>query len=87
VRGAKNRRAIDHGFVLSDHADWNELHTAIRDTGAEKIFVTHGFTSVLSRWLNEIGIDAAEVKTMYGEDEVNEDIVLPETPDVNESLQ
>jgi putative mRNA 3-end processing factor len=85
VRGAKNRRAIDHGFVLSDHADWNELHTAIRNTGAEKIYVTHGFTSVLSRWLNEIGIPAAEVKTMYGEDEAQEDISLPAEPDLNEA--
>src|SRR5688572_23764268 len=74
VRGAKNRRAIDHGFTLSDHADWNDLHIAIRNTEAEKIFVTHGFTSVLSRWLNEIGIPAAEVKTMYGEDETQEEV-------------
>ena len=77
VRGAKNRRAIDQGFVLSDHADWNELLKTIKDTGAEKVFVTHGYTSVLSRWLNEIGIPAAEVKTMYGDDEGKEDL-LPE---------
>ena len=86
VRGAKNRRAIDHGFTLSDHADWNELHVAIRNTGAEKIFVTHGFTSVLSRWLNEIGIPAAEVKTMYGEDETQEEIKVPDNPESTEDL-
>lgn len=83
VRGAKNRRAIDQGFVLSDHADWNDLHTAIRATGAEKIFVTHGFTSVLSRWLNEINIPAAEVKTMYGEDE-QEEIAEAKDGELNE---
>ncbi|MEP7263738.1 MAG: ligase-associated DNA damage response exonuclease [Bacteroidota bacterium] len=66
VRGAKNRRAIDQGFVLSDHADWNELNDTIKNTGAEKIFITHGYTSVLSRWLNENNIAAAEVQTMYG---------------------
>jgi putative mRNA 3-end processing factor len=72
VRGAKNRRAVDQGFILSDHADWNDLNTAVKNTGAEKVFVTHGFTSVFSRWLNENNIDAAEVQTMYGEDEAND---------------
>ena len=72
VRGAKNRRALDQGFVLSDHADWSGLNAAIRDTGAEKVFVTHGYTSIFSRWLNENNISSAEVKTMYGADEETE---------------
>ena len=69
VRGAKNRKAIDRGFVLSDHADWNDLDTAIAETNAQKIYVTHGFTDTYARWLNEKGIEAAEVKTMYGQEE------------------
>ncbi|MEP7171020.1 MAG: DNA ligase-associated DEXH box helicase, partial [Bacteroidota bacterium] len=73
VRGAKNRRAIDQGFVLSDHADWNDLNTAIKNTGAEKVFVTHGYTSVFSKWLNENNIAAAEVQTMYGTEEEKEE--------------
>lgn len=72
VRGAKNRRALDRGFVLSDHADWPGLNEAVKATGAEKVFVTHGFTSVFSRWLNEQGIEAAEVHTMYGHEEEGE---------------
>jgi putative mRNA 3-end processing factor len=76
IRGAKNRLAIDRGFVLSDHADWNDLNTAITETGAEKIYVTHGYTETFSRWLNEKGIEAAEVKTMYGEEE---EIIKDET--------
>jgi Predicted exonuclease of the beta-lactamase fold involved in RNA processing len=43
VRGARRQRAIDRGFVLSDHADWPELNQAIRATGAETVYVTHGF--------------------------------------------
>jgi putative mRNA 3-end processing factor len=78
VRGAKNRAAVDRGFVLSDHADWPELHEAIRATGAEKVFVTHGYTATYARWLNEQGIEAAEVKTMYGAGE--EDVVPPAGP-------
>jgi putative mRNA 3-end processing factor len=72
VRGAKNRRAIDQGFVLSDHADWPDLNKAVKLTGAEKVYVTHGYTSVFSRWLIENGIEAAEVHTMYGNEEETE---------------
>ncbi len=69
VRGAKNRRSVDRGFVLSDHADWNDLNKVVTETGAEKIFVTHGYTDTYARWLNEQGIEAAEVKTDYGNEE------------------
>jgi putative mRNA 3-end processing factor len=69
VRGAKNRRAIDRGFVISDHADWNDLNTTISDTGAERVYVTHGFTDTFARWLNEKGIEAHEVKTEYGDEQ------------------
>jgi putative mRNA 3-end processing factor len=69
VRGAKNRRAVDRGFVLSDHADWNELNEVVTSTSAERVFVTHGYTDAFSKWLNEKGIESHEVKTNYGEDE------------------
>ncbi len=66
VRGHVRRRNADAGFALSDHADWNGLLQAVKATGAEKVFVTHGFQSAFSRYLTEQGIDAAEVKTAYG---------------------
>lgn len=69
VRGAKNRRSVDRGFVLSDHADWNELNYAITETEAERVYVTHGYTDTYARWLNEQGIEAHEVKTKYGDEE------------------
>jgi putative mRNA 3-end processing factor len=86
MRGAKNRQAIDQGFVLSDHADWNDLNVAVKNSGAEKVFVTHGYTSVFSKWLNENGIEAAEVQTMYGsEDEKDEsDNVETSAPSSNQ---
>lgn len=36
-RGARRRRAIDKGFVLSDHCDWPGLLESIKETGAEKL--------------------------------------------------
>jgi putative mRNA 3-end processing factor len=69
VRGNQRRRNADAGFALSDHADWNGLLQSVKATGAEKVYITHGFQSAFSRYLNEIGIDAAEVKTEFGEEE------------------
>lgn len=69
VRGNARRRNVDAGFALSDHADWDGLLETVKATGAEKVFVTHGFQSAFSRYLNEQGIEAGEVKTAYGNDE------------------
>lgn len=69
VRGNVRRHNADAGFALSDHADWNGLLSSIQATGAERVYVTHGFQSALSRYLNEKGIWSAEVKTEYGGEE------------------
>lgn len=65
VRGARRQRAIDRGFVLSDHADWPELLTAITATEAEAVYVTHGFSTEVVRWLNETGMNAFPLKTKF----------------------
>ena len=69
VRGNVRRKNADAGFVISDHADWEGLVSAVKATGAEKVFATHGFQAAFSRYLVESGIEAAEVKTNYGSDE------------------
>ncbi len=51
--------------MLSDHADWDDLNKAVRETGAEQVFVTHGYSQAFSRWLTEQGIKSGEVKTQY----------------------
>lgn len=66
LRGIRRRRGMDRGFVISDHADWPGLQEAIKSTGAEKIYVTHGYTEIFSRWLNDQGYDAAIVPTEFG---------------------
>lgn len=69
VRGNVRRKNADAGFALSDHADWEGLIQAVKATGAEKVYVTHGFQSAFSRFLNENNIESAEVKTAYGGEE------------------
>tara|TARA_R110002020_G_scaffold303939_4_gene519633 strand:- start:5906 stop:6925 length:1020 start_codon:yes stop_codon:yes gene_type:complete len=68
-RGARRRRAIDKGFVLSDHCDWQGLLQSIKETGAHKIICTHGYTDIFSRFLREQGYDARTEQTQYEEDE------------------
>ncbi|MFN6924930.1 MAG: ligase-associated DNA damage response exonuclease [Tabrizicola sp.] len=73
VRGIRRRRALGTGFVLSDHADWPGLNAAIRATGAERVFVTHGYTAVFRQWLQTRGYDAGIVETRFG-DEVEAEV-------------
>ncbi|WP_435017388.1 ligase-associated DNA damage response exonuclease [Tundrisphaera sp. TA3] len=65
IRGARRRRAVDRGFILSDHVDWPGLLSAIDATGAERVLVTHGYTAVVVKWLREKGIEAGIVPTRY----------------------
>ncbi len=65
IRGTRRRRAIDQGFVLSDHADWPGLLAAIEASGAERIFVTHGYASAMVRWQREQGREAYALETRF----------------------
>jgi putative mRNA 3-end processing factor len=65
IRGARRRRSLDRGFVLSDHADWAGLNSAIAATGAESVWVTHGYRAPLVQWLHEKGYNAQAVETRF----------------------
>jgi putative mRNA 3-end processing factor len=69
LRGARRRRAVDRGFVLSDHADWPGLMQAIKATEAQRVIVTHGQIPVMVRWLSENGLDAGAFETEYGDED------------------
>jgi putative mRNA 3-end processing factor len=73
IRGTRRRQALDKGFVLSDHADWPGLLSAIDATEAEEVWLTHGYSSVLARYLNDTGISARSVDTRFaGESDVSD---------------
>ena len=68
-RGARRRRAIDKGFVLSDHADWDGLLQSIENTQCEKVIATHGYTEIFARYLREeLGMDARTQQTQFEEE-------------------
>ena len=68
LRGARRRRAVDRGFVLSDHADWPGLQRAIGATGAHRVIVTHGYGAIMVRWLTEQGLQAGSFQTEYDDE-------------------
>jgi len=72
LRGARRRRGVDRGFVLSDHADWPALNAAIDATGAARIIVTHGQVPVIVRWLSERGLDAQAFETEFDDEGEND---------------
>lgn len=72
LRGARRRGGYDRGFILSDHADWPGLHSAIAATQANRVIVTHGSEAVVVRYLQERGLQAGSFQTEYGDDSLEE---------------
>ncbi len=81
IRGARRRQSFDRGFPISDHADWDELLAAIAATGAETVWVTHGSSDVLVRWLREQGKDARTLKSPLRNETAPADVdaILPDS--------
>ncbi len=65
VRGMRRRRAVDQGFVISDHADWPGLLSAIEATGAEEVWLTHGYAEIMARYLAERGLRTTALSTQF----------------------
>jgi putative mRNA 3-end processing factor len=66
IRGNRRRRGYERGFVMSDHADWRDLITTIKETGAGRVLLTHGNTEVLERYLREeLGLRAEPLATQF----------------------
>jgi putative mRNA 3-end processing factor len=57
-------QSYDRGFVLSDHADWPELVRTVQETGAKRIYTTHGYNDILARYLREQSYDAQCLETL-----------------------
>jgi putative mRNA 3-end processing factor len=58
------RGRYDKGFVMSDHADWNDLNLTIKETGARKVFVQHR-DGALVRHLKREGLEAYPIEHLH----------------------
>lgn len=57
----------DHGFLMSDHADWNDLLKTIQESQAKKVFVQHRGKGALVKYLNTIGVMAFADSDLFPE--------------------
>jgi putative mRNA 3-end processing factor len=75
LRGERRRRNADAGFIMSDHADWKDLNMAVKATGAQNIYVTHGYKTAFARWLNEeLNLNAVTVDTLFEGENIEKEI-------------
>ena len=79
IRGARRRRSVDRGFVLSDHVDWPSLLSAIQATGAENVLVTHGYREPVVRWLREHGLQPQSIASQWEGDPETDPLAEGET--------
>jgi putative mRNA 3-end processing factor len=85
IRGTRRRRAVDRGFVLSDHIDWAGLMEAIDLSEAETVWITHGYVDVVARWLNEHGKQAVPIRTRYRGEADDADQTPDETTETDDN--
>ncbi len=55
---ASGHHGYDRGFLMSDHADWNDLLRTIVETKAKKVFVQHRGNGALVKHLKAMGLKA-----------------------------
>jgi putative mRNA 3-end processing factor len=56
--GYGHSSAYDHGFTMSDHADWDDLVRTVRESGARRVYVQHRGHGALVRYLKAEGFEA-----------------------------
>lgn len=55
---ARGNNGYDRGFLMSDHADWNDLLQTIAETKAKRIYVQHRGNGALVKHLRALGLQA-----------------------------
>ncbi|MEY4360163.1 MAG: hypothetical protein RLZZ631_1649, partial [Cyanobacteriota bacterium] len=74
------RRGYGRGFVMSDHADWPGLLQSVRESRAQQVYVTHGQSNVLARYLREAeGISAEPLEGHFEVERFDDDEATPQS--------
>ena len=86
IRARARQNGVELPLILSDHADWDELQVAIRATGCEELWVTHGQEDALVHWATQQGLRARPLHMVgYGEEEGDGAAPDAPAPDVPEA--
>ena len=69
VRQRARQKNVELPLIISDHADWDELTTTIRDVAPREVWITHGREDALKHWCMLHQVKARELNLVGYEDE------------------
>jgi putative mRNA 3-end processing factor len=70
IRQRAKAGGVELPLIISDHADWNDLITTIREVQAPEVWVTHGNEEALIHTLSRMQIRARALRLIgYGDEE------------------
>ncbi len=69
IRQRARQRLVELPLIISDHADWLELTTTIRELAPCEVWITHGREDALMHWCTTHQIKARELNLVGFEDE------------------
>jgi putative mRNA 3-end processing factor len=70
IRQRAKAGGVELPLIISDHADWNDLITTIREVQAPEVWVTHGNEEALIHALSRLQIRARALRLIgYGDEE------------------
>jgi putative mRNA 3-end processing factor len=69
IRQRARQRNVELPLIISDHADWDELTTTIRELEPREVWITHGREEALKHWCMTYQIKACELNLVGYEDE------------------
>jgi len=69
IRQRARQRNVELPLIISDHADWDELTSTIREIAPAEVWITHGREEALKHWCMTHQIKACELNLVGYEDE------------------
>jgi putative mRNA 3-end processing factor len=69
VRARARQRGVELPLVVSDHADWDELTSTVKEIAPGQLWITHGREEGLLRWAELEGVPAKALALVGYEDE------------------
>ena len=69
IRQRARQSGVELPLIISDHADWDELTSTVREIAPQELWVTHGRDDALARWAELNGVLARPLSLVGYEDE------------------